>query len=64
MDSAALEAKSFAIFRDFAVSKGMDPDAMQDHLKLIPGQMIKVVREDPSVLASYDSFADAIFGPR
>lgn len=64
VDSADLEAKSFAIFRDFAVSRGMDPDAMQDHLKLIPRQMIRVVREDPAVLASYDSFADAVFGPR
>lgn len=64
VDSADLEARSFVIFRDFAVSKGMNPDAMQDHLKLIPRQMIKVVREDPSVLASYDTFADALFGPR
>ncbi len=64
VDGPALEAKSFAIFRDFAVSKGMNPDAMQDHLKLIPRQMIQIAREDPSVLKDYDGFLDALFGPK
>ena len=64
VDAPALEAASYAIFRDFAVSKGMNPDAMQDHLKLIPRQMIQIAREDPSVLKDYDSFVDALFGPK
>ena len=64
VDAAALEKTSFAIFRDFAVSKGMNPDAMQDHLKLIPRQMIQIVKEDPKVLTSYDDFLDALFGPK
>ena len=64
VDAAALEKTSFAIFRDFAVSKGMNPDAMQDHLKLIPRQMIQIAKDDPKVLASFDDFLDAIFGPK
>ena len=64
VDAPALEKTSFAIFRDFAVSKGMNPDAMQDHLKLIPRQMIQIAREDPSVLKDYDSFLNALFGPK
>lgn len=64
VDEAALEAKSIVIFRDFAVSKGMNPDAMQDHLKLIPKQMIRIAREDPAVLKDYDAFVDALFGPK
>src|SRR5262245_44598850 len=64
VDAPALEKTSFAIFRDFAISKGMNPDAMQDHLKLIPRQMIQIAREDPGVLKDYDSFVDALFGPK
>lgn len=64
VDAAALEKTSFVIFRDFAVSKGMNPDVMQDHLKLIPRQMIQIVKEDPKVLTNYDDFLDAIFGPK
>ena len=64
VDAPALETASYAIFRDFAVSKGMNPDAMQDHLKLIPRQMIQIAREDPGVLKDFDAFADALFGPK
>jgi len=64
VDAPALETASFAIFRDFAISKGMNPDAMQDHLKLIPRQMIQIAREDPAVLKDYDTFLDALFGPK
>lgn len=60
----AYEQKSYAIFRAFGASRGMDPDKMQDHLKLIPRQMIQVAREDPSVLKDYDTFLDALFGPK
>src|SRR5258708_3046977 len=64
VDVAASEQKSFAIFRDFGASRGMKPDAMQDHLKLIPRQMVQIVKEDPHVLDSYDNFIAAGFGPR
>lgn len=64
VDAPALEKTSFAIFRDFAVSKGMNADAMQDHLKLIPRQMIQIVKDDPKVLDNYEDFLDALFGPK
>ena len=37
---------------------------MQDHLKLIPRQVVKIVADDPHVLDSFDTFADAMIGPR
>jgi hypothetical protein len=37
---------------------------MVDHLKLIPGQVVKIAREDPEVLKNYDNFTAAIFGPQ
>lgn len=64
VDQRALEKASFTIFRDFATSHGQDPDAMQDHLKLIPGQMISIAREDPQVLKTFEAFLDAMFGPK
>lgn len=64
VDAAALEKTSYGIFREFAVSHGQSPDAMQDHLKAIPRQMIQIAREDPKVLANFDDFLDALFGPK
>ena len=64
MDFKAYEQKSFAIFRDFGASHGMSPAAMQDHLKLIPGQMVQIVKADPHVLDNYENFRDALFGPQ
>jgi hypothetical protein len=63
-DVDGYEQKAYAIFRDFAPSMHMTPDQMQDHLKLIPRQMVKIVHDDPAVLASLDSFEDALFGPQ
>jgi hypothetical protein len=63
LDFPAYRDKSYAIFRDFAASHGMTPEAMVDHLKLIPGQMVEIVKADPRVLDSYESFRDALFGP-
>lgn len=63
VDFPAYEQKSFAIFRDFGVSKGMPPAAMQDHLKLIPRQVLGIVKEDPKVLDSYENFILAVMGP-
>ncbi len=61
---SAYEQKSYAIFRAFASSRGMSPDAMQDHLKLIPRQVVQIAKDDPNVLDSYSAFVDALFGPQ
>jgi hypothetical protein len=64
VDIAAYEQKAFAIFRAFGAERGPSPEAMQDHLKLIPRQVVKIVQDDPHVLDSFDNFADALIGPR
>jgi hypothetical protein len=63
VDFPDYERKSFAIFRALGASMGGDPEGMQDHLKLIPGQMMKIVAEDPAVLKDYESFRLAMVGP-
>jgi hypothetical protein len=63
VDLVDFEQKSFAIFRSFGESIGGSPDAMQDHLKDIPRQMIGIVKEDPHTLDNYDNFAVALLGP-
>ena len=63
IDVDAYEARSFAIFREFARAKGAEEEAMVDHLKLIPRQVVSIVREDPDVLRDYDSFWAALAGP-
>ena len=63
IDVEAYEQKSFAIFRAFGEAKGVGAAAMQDHLKLIPRQMVGIVKEDPKVLDSYDNFVVALMGP-
>ena len=64
VDKARYEADAVAIFRDFGRSTGVGADAMADHLKLIPDQVIQIATEDPKVLASYDNFIAALLGPR
>jgi hypothetical protein len=64
IDVAAYERQSYALFRDFGASRGMDPAKMQDHLKLIPRQVVQIVKEDPKVLDSYDNFIAATMGPQ
>jgi hypothetical protein len=64
VDVDAYEQKSFAIFRDFAPAMHMSPEGMVDHLKLIPRQVVQIVKEDPKVLDSYRNFVDATFGPQ
>jgi hypothetical protein len=64
VDVAGYEQKSFAIFRAFAPTMHMTPEGMVDHLKLIPRQVVQIVKEDPTVLDSYGSFVAATFGPR
>ena len=50
IDVDAYEARSFAIFREFARANGMSEAAMIDHLKLIPRQVVGIVKENPAVL--------------
>lgn len=64
VDVDAYEKKSYAIFRDFGVAMGVGPEHMQDHLKLIPRQMVGIVKDDPKVLDSYDDFVMALMGPK
>jgi len=64
VDVNAFEQKSFAIFRDFGAARGVGAAHMQDHLKLIPRQVVQIVREDPKVLDSYANFVAATFGPQ
>jgi hypothetical protein len=64
VDVDAYEQKAFAIFRAFAPAMHMTPAGMVDHLKLIPRQVVQIVRDDPHVLDSYDNFVAATFGPR
>jgi hypothetical protein len=63
IDVDAYEARSFAIFREFARANGMNEAAMLDHLKLIPRQVVGIVKENPAVLNSYDAFWAALAGP-
>jgi len=63
IDVDAYEARSFAIFRELARAKGVNEQAMLDHLKLIPRQVVGIVKEDPAVLKDFDSFWAALAGP-
>jgi hypothetical protein len=63
VDVDAYEARSFAIFREFARANGWNEAGMIDHLKLIPRQVVGIVKEDPAVLKSYETFWAALVGP-
>lgn len=63
VDVDAYEAKSFAIFRKFGPTIGVGEEAMVSNLKLIPRQMVAIVKEDPTVLESYDNFWTAVARP-
>jgi hypothetical protein len=63
-DLDAYEQKSFAIFREFGVYMGVGPDHMQDHLKLIPRQVAQIARDDPHTLDTFDTFVEAMVGPK
>ena len=63
IDVDAYEARSFAIFREFARANGMNEEGMLDHLKLIPRQVVGIVKENPAVLNDYDAFWAALAGP-
>lgn len=65
LDLKAYEAKSYALFHQLGEmrAKGGGP-GMVEHLKLIPGQVVQIVKDDPRVLDSFDSFTDAMVGPK
>jgi hypothetical protein len=66
VDFADYREKSYAIFRAFGGADGRGKEGeegMLDHLKDIPRQMVGIVKEDPSVLESYDKFWIALSGP-
>ncbi|MBI1361038.1 MAG: hypothetical protein GC155_12245 [Alphaproteobacteria bacterium] len=63
IDFAAYRDKSYAIFRAFGASMGWEPEKMVDHLKDIPRQIVGIVKEDPHVLDSFESFRLALEGP-
>lgn len=63
IDVGAYETRSFAIFREFARASGMNEAGMLDHLKLIPRQVVGIVKENPAVLNDYDAFWAALAGP-
>jgi hypothetical protein len=65
-DFPAYQEKSYAIFRAFGAASGggkAAEEGMLDHLKDIPHQMVGIVKDDPSVLATYDRFWIAMAGP-
>ena len=64
VDKVKFKQDAYAIFRDFGRSTGMGTDAMVEHLKLIPDQLVQIANEDPKVLDSYDRFIAALFGPQ
>lgn len=64
LDFASYRDRSYAIFRAFGTSMGMAPEGMVDHLKDIPAQLVDIVKDDPAVLDSYDSFVVALMGPQ
>jgi hypothetical protein len=66
VDFPTYQEKSYAIFRAFGAATGggkAAEEGMLDHLKDIPRQMVGIVKEDPSVLESYDKFWIALSGP-
>ncbi len=64
VDFEAYRDRSYAIFRALGVSMGASPDAMVDHLKDIPRQLVGIVKDDPKVLDSYRNFTLALMGPQ
>ena len=65
LDLKAYQAKSYALFHELGEmeAKGGGP-GMVEHLKLIPEQVVAIVKDDPKVLDSFDSFVDALVGPK
>lgn len=63
VDFETYRDQSYTLFRKAGASMGWKADDMVDHLKDIPRQVVGIVKEDPKVLASYDTFMLAMMGP-
>jgi hypothetical protein len=63
VDMAAYQAQSMVLFGEFAKSMNVAPASMQDHLKLIPGQVVQIYKDDPHSLDTFDTFILAMIGP-
>ena len=63
LDVADYERRSLAIFRAFGEASGGSASAMEDHLKLIPRQIVQIAKDDASILTSFDRFREALIGP-
>ena len=60
--SSEYAARVFALVRAAEEFAG-NADAFVDHIKDIPDQLLQIIREDPTVLASCASFSVALVGP-
>jgi len=60
---AEYEQKFFALAVTSPLFAGGSVESITDHLKAIPGQLIEIIREDPSVLDSCSNFSVALVGP-
>ena len=57
------EQKVFALAVGSEVFSGASAEAIIDHLKDIPRQLVEIIREDPAVLDSCSNFSVALVGP-
>jgi hypothetical protein len=64
LDRAAYLKHSREIFHAFALAHNMSPEAVENHVKAIPGEVIVWATRDPHTLDSYDNFVLALFGPQ
>jgi hypothetical protein len=64
LDMADYQAKAMVLFGKLAAHMGATPEQIQEHLKLIPAQMVQIVKDDPKVLDSFENFITALVGPR
>ncbi len=63
VDVQAYEEVTFAIMGSMARQWGWPPDAMKDHIKDVPRQVVDIVSDDPGVLDSFETFNIALIGP-
>ncbi len=57
------EQKVFALAVGSEVFSGASAEAIIDHLKDIPRQLVEIIKEDPAVLDSCSNFSVALVGP-
>ena len=57
------EQKVFALAIASEEFSGASAEAIKDHIKDIPRQLVEIIREDPAVLDSCSNFSVALVGP-